>query len=306
MLALPSSRTFSLAVAAITLVASTALSAPAIAQSNNLDRRVERLEAEVRAVQRKVFPGGSERFFEPEVQSETPTQSQNSSNASPVLADLLARVDALEAQLAGLTSQTEENSFRLGQIENRLQSIEAAEKAREEAQAAATTTAASDNGPAAAAPGAALAAEPSAERIAAVSAIIKPESDDAGEDDYIYGFRLWDAGFYPEAQQQLRLTLEKHPNHARNSHARNLLGRALLDGGKPQSAAKILLENYQTNPRGARAPDSLYFLGAALIAAKDNEKACAAFDELADAYPDAASGRLATRLSSGRETAGCS
>lgn len=297
------------AIIVIGLLATTGMiSAPGMAQSSNLERRVDRLEAEVRAVQRKVFPGGSERFFEPEIQAEKPDQVRSNSNASPVLADVLARVDALEAQLAGLTSRSEENSFRLGQLEKRLQAVEAVKKEQADRAAQDTASAAPSSANAAApAAGARNAApEPSAERLAAVSAIIKPETGDAGEDNYVYGFRLWDAGFYPEAQQQLELTVKNHSNHSRISHARNLLGRALLDDGKPKSAAKILLENYQKNPRGARAPDSLYYLGAALIAAKDNEKACAAFAELADAYPDSASGRLSGRLQAGRERAGCS
>lgn len=298
------SRQMNTGLAIIILLGSTAVTAPAAAQ-DNLERRVDRLESEVRAVQRKVFPGGSQRFFEPEIQAENSAQPNSASNASPVLADLLARVDALEAQLAGLTSRSEENTFRMGQLEKRLLALETAEKTRADTNSVAAASAPAGNTAQPLPAAAASAPEPSAERIAAVSAIIKPETGDAGEDNYVYGFRLWDAGFYPEAQQQLQLTVDQYSSHSRISHARNLLGRALLDDGKPKSAAKILLENYQKNPRGARAPDSLYFLGAALIAAKDNEKACAAFDELADAYPDSASGRLSSRLQSGRDQAGC-
>lgn len=298
------SRQINAGLATIILLGSTAVTAPAAAQDNNLEGRIDRLESEVRAVQRKVFPGGSQRFFEPEIQAETPAQPNSASNASPVLADMLARVDALEAQLAGLTSRSEENTFRMGQLEKRLQAVEAAEKTRADAGSASAAASSSANA-AQPLPAAGASPEPSAERIAAVSAIIKPETGDAGEDNYVYGFRLWDAGFYPEAQQQLQLTVDQYSNHSRISHARNLLGRAFLDDDKPKSAAKILLENYQKNPRGERAPDSLYFLGAALIAAKDNEKACAAFDELADAYPESASGRLSSRLQSSRSQAGC-
>ena len=35
----------------------------------------------------------------------------------------------------------------------------------------------------------------SPERLAAVQAIAKPQTDDAGDDEYSYGFRLWNAGF---------------------------------------------------------------------------------------------------------------
>ena len=73
------------------------------------------------------------------------------------------------------------------------------------------------------------AAQPSPERVAAVQAIAKPQTDDPADDEYSYGFRLWEAKFYPEAQQQLRLFLDKYPEHWRTSYARNLLGRAYLE-----------------------------------------------------------------------------
>src|SRR3546814_20922147 len=58
---------------------------------------------------------------------------------------------------------------------------------------------------------------------------------------------------------------KEHPDHRRASYARNLAGRAALDDGKPATAAKILLANYQDDPKGERAADSLFFLGEALM-----------------------------------------
>lgn len=275
--------------------------APARAQSDNLENRVKRLEAEVRAVQRKVFPGGAGRFFEPELEPQAVQETAKPNTTNSAVADLLLRVDALENQLATLTAQGEENSFRLGKIEERLDAMEAA--AAETAAPAEGIEESAGAQPIAAATPSSAAPDP--ERVAAVSAIVKPVTDNAGEDDYIYGFRLWDAGFYPEAQQQLELTVEQHPGHSRISHARNLLGRAYLDGGKPGRAATILLENYQKAPRGARAPDSLYYLGRALIASNEKSKACAAFAELGEAYPDIADGRLENALANGRKDADC-
>uniref|UniRef100_UPI003592EE49 tetratricopeptide repeat protein n=1 Tax=Blastomonas sp. TaxID=1909299 RepID=UPI003592EE49 len=152
---------------------------------------------------------------------------------------------------------------------------------------------------------AAAAAAPSVERIAAVTAILKPQTGDAFDDDYTYGYRLWEAKFMPEAQTQLKTTVDKHPRHARISYARNLLGRAYLDDGKPSAAAKAFAENYEKSPKGDRAPDSLYFLGEALVKLNEKPKACVAFSELAEVFPDAATGRLSTRLAAGRRSAGC-
>jgi TolA-binding protein len=115
----------------------------------------------------------------------------------------------------------------------------------------ATSTAAASTAPTPAAapaspgrPAAARPAAPSAQRVAAVRAIVKPETTDVGEDEYTYGFRLWEAKFYPEAQQQLKLYLDKYPRHGRVSYARNLMGRALLSDGKPREAASWFLQNY--------------------------------------------------------------
>ncbi|NTZ42334.1 tetratricopeptide repeat protein, partial [Altererythrobacter sp. SALINAS58] len=137
-------------------------------------------------------------------------------------------------------------------------------------------------------------AAPSAERLAAVQAIAKPQTDDPGDDEYSYGFRLWDAGFYPEAQQQLNLFVEKYPNHFRATYGRNLLGRAYLDDNKPREAAPWFLRNYQADKQAARAPDSLLYLARSMIAIEDTERACIALAEFSDTYPAIAAGRLSS------------
>ena len=47
--------------------------------------------------------------------------------------------------------------------------------------------------------------KPSGDRKTALEAIQKPTSSDPGEDAYLYGYRLWEAKFYPEAQAQLKI-----------------------------------------------------------------------------------------------------
>jgi hypothetical protein len=133
---------------------------------------------------------------------------------------------------------------------------------------------------------------PSAKRVAAVKAIEKPVTNDLGEDEYNYGFRLWEAKFYPEAQQQMQLFITKYPKHARISFGRNLLGRSFLDDDKPHDAAQWFLNNYKADPKGARAADSLLYLGEAMQVLNDTKRACVALGEFANTYPTEASGRL--------------
>jgi TolA-binding protein len=273
-------------------------SAPASAQNTNIEPRVDRLEQEMRAVQRKVFPGGSSRYFEPEITAEAGPASPPPNNTTSAVSDLIARVDALEASLASLTGRVEENGYRLQKIEDKLAATEAV-TASPSAQAPATAPQPSKTTAEAAE------AAPDPERVAGVASIIMPETGDAAEDAYIYGYRLWEAKFYPEAQTQLKKMVEDHPGHPRASFAQNLLGRAYLDDGKPALASVALYENYQKRPRGERAPDSLYFLSTALVQLGKKSDACRVLAEMQDVYPEVASGRLADRVASGKAAANC-
>ncbi|MEP3226690.1 MAG: hypothetical protein ABJO01_11995 [Parasphingorhabdus sp.] len=281
------------------LSASLLCAVPATAQNRNVDKRVERLEQEMRAVQRKVFPGGSSRFFEPDIRPDAAAPATTSTTTSAV-SDLITRVDALERSLANLTGQVEQNDFRIKQIEDKM--------------AAATTTApdplaAPSSGTAGTetltAETSSTASAPDPERVTGVASIIMPETGDDGEDAYIYGYRLWAEKYYPEAQTQLKKAAADHPGHRRASFAKNLLGRAYLDDGKPALAAIALYENYQELPRGERAPDSLYFLSTALVQLNKKTEACQTLSELEDVYPSVATGRLSARVARGKGAADC-
>lgn len=290
-----------------------AISASAVAQDANIDGRVGKLEKEMRAVQRQVFPSGAGKFVEPDIQSPTSVKPANASTTSATT-DLLVRVDTLEAQLAVLTGQMEQQGNNMRGVEARLKILEA-QLANALPATPASILPAAVSVPAAivvkpkpvvaAAKPVASAAKPSAARVAAVAAIERPATGDAFDDGYNYGYRLWEAKFYPEAQVTLEETISKYPKHKRASFARNLLGRAWLDDKKPATAVKIFYDNYKSDPRGERAPDSLFFLGSALTDLGKTAEACEAYGELAKAYPDVASGRLADRMTAGKTRAKC-
>lgn len=280
--------------------------APLLAQQSGVEGRVTKLEKEMKAVQRKVFPGGSSQYFEPEISApKAPPAPAPGTPASSPVADLTARVDALEAQLASLTGQSEQNAFKLRQLEDAFNKYKADTDARL-AAAAPPPAAALTGGPVAGPKPAAAAPAPVNEaRKAAVAAVERPNSGDAGEDAYMYGYRLWAAKFYPEAEVQLKSVVDKYPDHRRASFAQNLLGRAYLDEGKPALASVAFYENYQKRPKGERAPDSLAYLGQALIQLKKPKDACKVYDEFKDVYGATASTNLKDIVSKGRATAQC-
>lgn len=285
-----------------TLLYATLFTSPAFAQSASVDVRVDRLEKEMKAVQRKVFPGGTP--LEAEIsRPATPSVAPGSPSSAPIV-DLTARVTALESQLASLTGQSEENSYKIKQLEAAFEKYKTEMESREAPTA--ITPAPATNG---AAPKP-IATKPTApvseERKIAVGAIERPSTGDAAADAYSYGFRLWDAKFYPEAQAQLKATVDQYGTTSVGSRTQNLLGRAYLDDGKPALASVAFYENYQKRPRGDRAADSLVWLGEALFQLKKPADACKVYAELEQVYGATLSTSLRGMVDKGRTRAKCS
>lgn len=328
------------ALTAAAVVATTPI--PAVAQDNT-EARLRRAEAEIRALQRTVFPGGDGRFFEPSISSDNgpnPTRTTPGTSARPsttAVTDILARIDAMELQLQRLTGKTEENTNALAALDTRIAALENSGASRSVpagdgafsgatgsgldtgtgagtgsgtvAGTGAGTVAGAGGGASSGAqdpaPSASTTTGPTAERVAGVQAITKPQTDDAGDDEYSYGFRLWNAGYYPEARQQLASFVESYPNHSRLTYGRNLLGRAFLDDGMPEEAARWFLRNYQADRTARRAPDSLLFLAQSMIAMDDTRRACIALAEFGETYPAVATGRLADSYQSNLQKVTC-
>ncbi len=288
---------------------------PVRAQDGPIDKRVERLEKEMRAVQRSVFPGGSPTFFEGEIAPDNTAGERPRSNA-PVI-DLTARVDALESQLQTLTGQTEQNAFHLRELEKQFTAYKTEMDKRLADPAAAMTTPASlpSTVTPAATPAtvAAIPAKrpvdkpsaPDAARLSLVKQIEVPASGNETKDAYDYGYRLWDAKLYPEAQAQLKQVVAKWPTSSQASFAQNLLGRAYLDEGKPSLAAVAFYNNYKDRPSGARAPHSLMYMGVALDKLGRKADACKAFRELEEVYGDKAPQDVRTDAAAAKTKAGC-
>jgi TolA-binding protein len=195
-----------------------------------------------------------------------------------------------------LTGQIEQNSNRLRQLETafsslrestgtRLDTLERTGTAPEPARAEPRTT--TGTGPSTPAPATNVAL------------------GDDPEAAYNAGFRLWEQKKYKEAQPLLEAVAKKWPKHRFASWSANLAGRAYLDDGNPTAAARVLFANYNDNPKGERAADSLFFLGQALVALKQPADACKAYEELQDVYGATMRDWLKQRLPAARAAAKC-
>jgi TolA-binding protein len=308
--------------------------APLAAQDGAVELRVGKLEKEMKAVQRKVFPTGVP--VQPEI-GPLDTGDAGAAPASTPLNDLSSRVDSLEAQLKMLTGQVETDGNRLKKLEEAFKAYQGTTDARLKTlepivpevtpPAAAAPPAAKPvalvpvavteapkpaptkpkvEAPAATTTKAVTPAKTDPKRKTLVDAVEIPATGDAAEDAYTYGFRLWTAKLYPEAQVKLKEFSAKYPKHKRASFAQNLLGRAYLDEGKPALASVAFYDNYTKNPKGERASESLYYLGVALTRLKKLPDACKVFDEFKDVYGASAAADLKARVAKARTDASCS
>lgn len=256
-----------------------AFAAPLAAQTvDTLDRRVTRMEKEVRAIQREVFPGGDERFFEPEIRTGNPADDPGfGAPAATPDTVMTERLDALEAQLQTLTGQVEENSFRLRQLEERLERFEGDAIYR-------------------------------IERLEGGASGLDSESASGDGGPFDNALALYRDGDYSGAQAAFATFLDDNPDDERASAAGYWLGRSLLAQDQPAQAVRAFLENYQERRDGARAADSLLWVGRSLMSLDPpvNDRACQAYDRLEEEYEGRMSDEVAAGIVESRLEAECS
>jgi TolA-binding protein len=288
---------------------------PSAVQAQNVEGRVGKLESEMRAVQRKVFPGGAGQMLQPQVTAPEGVQGPGpGSPATSALADVNQRVTSLEQQMTSLTEQIEQNQNRTRQLQDAFDNYRRSNDARLKALEA---------GPAPIATGGPVESddqssgpsrpttrpETTKPGVAAPSptkvSVEKPSTGDPAEDEYMYGYRLWAAKQYPQAEAQLKKVVAEYPKSKRASYAQNLLGRAYLDEGKPSLASMAFYDNYKKMPEGERAPDSLLYLGQALTKLNKPADACKVYDELNDVYGAKMASAMKGQVAAGRSAAKC-
>lgn len=265
------------------------------------EQRIDRLEKQVRQVQKQVFPKGQP--ADTAGFSDDPAATQDSVN------NINSRLDAVERQLADIVRQAEENGNRVAVLETELARLRAEQDRR--LRALESSPATQDPEPAAQ-DEQAEAPPPAPRPKIETKSEPKPAAASTGDADadaelaYDEGYQLWTAGKYDAAIASLRAMVKKYPDSRRVSWANNLAGRALLDKGQPRAAAEALLANYRRDPKGERAQDSLFYLGQALVKLGQPSQACKAYAELEDVYSGQIRAPLKAALPGAKAEAKCS
>jgi TolA-binding protein len=295
---------FSAAISIAALTTALVLT-PAAAQRRQPtpEQRIERLEKQVRQVQRQVFPKGQP--------ADTAGFSDDPAATQESVTSLGGRLDAIERQLSDIVRQSEENGNRVAVMEAELARLRADQDRRIRAL---ETAPVSTEQPAAEEPGDQAEAPPppprpkveTATTESAPAELVPASVSDPAEAAYDAGYQLWNGGKYDAAIKSLQAFAKKYPDHRRTSWAYNLAGRAMLDKGQPRAAAEALLANYRRDPKGERAQDSLFYLGQALMKLGQPGQACKAYSELEDVYAGNLRAPLKAALPGAKAEAKCS
>lgn len=280
-----------------------AVAAPGAAQRQATpEQRINQLERQLRQVQSRVFQRGQP----------ADTAGFDYEPAAPLSAvsTLTERLNSLERQMADIQRLAEENGNKMRSLEGAVTRLRTEQSDRITAlerriQELGTAPAAQP------VPGVTPAVGGSLRPVTTPPASSTPPSgtttpaEDPGEEAYSAGFRLWQAGQYDEAIASLRQFIAAYPNHRRISWANNLIGRSLLDSGRPRDAATALLANYRSNPKGERAADSLYYLGQSLMQLNQPTQACNAYSELEAIYGNSVRADLKKLVTDAKVQAQC-
>ena len=252
-----------------------------------VEKRVGKLESEMRAVQRKVFPGGDPKYFEPEIApAAVAAPVAVGTPASAPLVDLSARVGELERQLREMTGQVEANQFKMRQLE------EAQAKLRGDVEFRLNALEGGGTGAAAAGAAAAMPAKAGAKPAAGKTDTAKPEPKaDAAKPAPGNADAAWKAAYadvlakdWPAAETALTDFIAAWPKSTRIPQAQYWLGKSFAVRDQHAQAAKSFLELYQTAPLSPRAPDSLIGLATAMNGLKKPKDACRVLGELDSVY----------------------
>ncbi len=311
------------ALVAVMITATSFAVSPAVAQSSDVRAlldRMNRLEADLNSVQRKVFQGQST-----SAPSTSGGTAPSYTGGDEGMALLSARIDALEQEQRRVTGSTEEVNFRLDQlksrldklildidyrlseIENRLNNSGAAPvgqlnpnaaplngatgnqlgAATGQANQAANTAAIAEGGELPA--GTKLLGTIPANEGGAVSApaasSVAPQAltttaNLAPEEQYNLAMSLIRKDDYAGAEQAFSQFLEQNRQHNLAGNAQYWLGETYYVRGDFNNAASSFLNGYQNYPDSSKAADNLLKLGMTLGRMEQIEEACATFQQL--------------------------
>jgi len=122
----------------------------------------------------------------------------------------------------------------------------------------------------------------------AQQASVQPAKPSTPREQYQQARKMLITGDFDRAETALKTFLADNPKDPLAANARYWLGETYYVRGDFVQAAETFFANYQSDPKGAKAPDGLLKLGMALANLDKKREACAVLGKLLKEYPKAA------------------
>lgn len=126
----------------------------------------------------------------------------------------------------------------------------------------------------------------------------------SAQEQYDRAFGLLRQANYEEAEKAFKSFIAKNPQDKLMDSAKYWYAETFYVRGKFNDAAVAFADAFQQNPKGTKAPDSLFKLGMALAALDKKQDACTTLGELKSKYPSAPAS-LRTRADQERQKLKC-
>ena len=290
----------------IAVVAASVGGAGVSAQSRaELAARIDQIERQLRAVQRKLFSQTGEAGGQPPAVTQT-----EQLNSRRLLADMSVQVSNVEAQLRRLTGRLETLEHRQAGMQKTIELLRKDTALRfEEAQgAAAVTGTVSIPSPQAKSNRLEQAIEKPAPQVLPEAPPQLPEGirlpDGAPKEQYDYAFAFIHKNDLDKGRQAMEKFIARNPSDTLVGNAKYWLGRIQLRQNRPGLAAQQLLSLIESFPEHPKMTDALVDLADALVQLDSASDACNALAEF-NRVSDKASPRLKQRAGLIAKKANC-
>ena len=236
---------------------------------SSLNKRLKKIEKQLKAVQRKVFKPGS-KF---QGQKEAPISGSAVTGGNVRFADMETRIAQLETQLRQLTGRIEESNYQADQLKQKMDRLARDYEFRLAELEKAGPRSGTTEKPAA----------PSGVTPKSTGADILPAGSE--KQQYSYAQKLVTKGQYAKAEKALSVFLKRYPKGALAGNAQYWIGQTYYVRKMYTKATRAFLEGYNNYPKSPKAAAFLLKIGMSLNAMGEKTDACDAYRELASRFP---------------------
>lgn len=255
--------------------------------AQSTSKRLDIIEKQLKAVQRKVFKPGS--GFP---QTSTGPEAVTAAGGNVKLADIEARLAQMETQLRQLTGRIEEGNFQADKLKQQMETMARDYEFR--------LSELEKSGPSTTAPNAAMVLEKNKDNEAQTSLL--PAGSERSQ--YSYAQKLVTKGQYVKAEAALGEFLKRYPKSNLAGNAQYWLGQTFYVRKMYTKSTRAFLEGYNNYPKSQKAPAFLLKVGMSLVALGEKADACDAYGELASRFPNSIESK--NKRPAQEKRAGCS